>query len=58
MKCPQTKFHAHTMRGPKLLAQKRQNLSLGLISLAAYFFSLYWYFIETTTTAIDVLLQD
>jgi len=38
MKCPQTIFHAHTMRGPKLLAQKRQNLSLGLISLAAYLF--------------------
>jgi len=34
-----------------------QNLSLGQTFLATQFFSLYRYFIETTTTDIDVLLQ-
>jgi len=34
-----------------------QNLSLGQNFLAAEFFSLHRYFIETATTDIDVLLQ-
>jgi len=44
-------------------SKKRQNLSLGQnLSLsqnflAAQFFSLYRYFIETTTTDIDMLLE-
>jgi len=64
MKRPQTKFHAHTMRESEVIRSKKsqnlssgQNLSLGQNFLAADFFSLYRYFIETTTTYIDMLLQ-
>ena len=64
MKCPQTKFHAHIMKDSQVTrSKKRQNLSLGQnLSLsqnflAAQFFSLYRYFIETTTTDIDMLLE-
>jgi len=39
------------------LVKKSQNLSLGQNFLAAQFFSLYRYFIESTTTDTDVLLQ-
>ena len=60
MKCPQTKFHAHTMRESQVLRSKKrqnsslgQNLSLGQTFLAAQFVYLYWYSIETTTTGID-----
>jgi len=58
MKRPQTKFNAHTMRESQVIRSKKsQNLSLGQNFLAAEFFSLHWYFIETTTTDIDKLLQ-
>ena len=42
---------------PKLLGQKHPNFSLGQKFLAAEFFPLHRYFIETTTTEIDMLLQ-
>jgi len=58
MKRPQTKFHAHTMRKFQVIRSKRsQNLSLGQNFVAAEFFSPHRYFIETTTTDIDMLLQ-
>ena len=64
MKCPQTKFQAHTVSEYQVFRSKRcqnfslgQNLSLGKTFLASPFFSLYQYFIETTTTDIDLLLQ-
>jgi len=58
MKRPQTKFHAHTMRESQVIRSKKsQNSSLGQNFLAAEFISLHRYFIETTTTDIDMLLQ-
>jgi len=42
---------------PSYYVKKSQNLSLGQNFLAAEFFSLHRYFIETTTTYIDMLLQ-
>jgi len=52
MKRPQTKFHAHTMRECQVIRSKKVK-----IYLAAHFFSLYRYFIETATTDSDMLLQ-
>jgi len=47
-----TKFNAHTMRESQAIRSKTsQNF------LAAEFFSLHQYFVETTTTDIDMLLQ-
>jgi len=64
MKRPQIKFHVHTIRESyKLLGQKSQNLSLGQnlfagqTYLAAHFFPLHQYFIETTTTDIVMLVD-
>jgi len=58
MKRPQTKFHADTMRESQVIRSKKsQNLSLGQNFIAAEFFSFHRYFIETTTTDIDVLLE-
>jgi len=66
MKRPHTSFHAHTMRVSHVLfGQKKsqnlslhQNLWLGQTFLAGWSsFSLYRYFIETTTTDIDMRLQ-
>ena len=58
MKRPKTKFHAHTMRESQVIRSKKsQNLSLGQNFLEAEFFSLRRYFIETTTTDINMLLQ-
>jgi len=56
MKHPQTKFHTHTTATPKLLGKKSQNFSLGQVTCNAVF-SLHRYFIETTTTVIDILQQ-
>jgi len=43
---------------PKLFGREKvKNLSLGQNFLAAQFLSLHWYFVETTTTDIDMLLQ-
>jgi len=64
MKRPQTKFHAHTLRESHVITSKKsqnlssgQSLSLGQTFFAAQFFSLYRYFIETTTIDIDILLE-
>jgi len=64
MKRPQIKFHAHTMKGSQVIRSKKsqnvslgQNLSLGQNFLSAELFPLHRYFIETTTTDIDMLLQ-
>jgi len=64
MKRPQYKFHTHTIKKSQVIRSKKtQNLSLdqslllGQNFLAAQFFSLYRYFIETATTDSDTLLQ-
>jgi len=63
MKHPQTKFHVHTMRESQVIRSKIQNLSLvqnlslGQTFLAAQFFSLHRYSIETTTIDLDMILQ-
>jgi len=57
MKRPQTKFHAHTIRESQVIRSKKsQNLSLGQNFLAAQFFSVYRYFMETATTDSDMML--
>jgi len=48
MKRPQTKFHAHTMRESQVIRSKFS---------CRWVFSLHRYFIENTTTDIDMLLQ-
>jgi len=53
MKRPQTTFHAHTMRESKIIRSKKSKFIVVSTSLAAHFF-LCQYFIETTTTDIDV----
>ena len=63
IKRPQTKFHAHTMRESQVIRSKkskfiiRSKFIVGSTSLAAQFFSLHRYFIETRTTNIDMFLQ-
>jgi len=57
MKRPQTKFHAHTIRESQVIRSKKsQNLSLGQNFLAAQFFSVYRYFMETATTDSYMML--
>jgi len=57
MKRPQTKFHAHTMRESQVIKSKKLKIyRLVKIFLQQSFF-LHRYFIETTTTAFDMLLQ-
>jgi len=63
MKCPQTKFHAHSMRESQVIRSKKVKIYHQVkicrwvkLFLQHSFFSLYRYFIETTTTDIDMLL--
>jgi len=51
MKHPQTKFHAHTMRESQVITSKKVKIFL------QQFFFLHQYFIETTATDSDMLLQ-
>jgi len=62
MKRPQTKFHAHTMRGSQVTRSKKVKIIRSKFIVRSKFscskvFSLHRYFIETTTTDIDMLLQ-
>jgi len=54
MKRPQTKFHAHTMRESQVI---RSKFIVGSNFSCSTVFSLHRYFIETTTTDLDMLLQ-
>jgi len=63
MKRPQTKFHTHTMRESQVIGSKkskfiiRSKFILRSNFFAAQYFSLYRYYIETTTTDIDMHLR-
>jgi len=58
MKRPETKFHAHAMRESQVTRSKKVKIYRWVkLFLQRCFFSLYWYFIETTTTDIDMLSQ-
>jgi len=62
MKPPQTEFHAHTMRESQLIRSKKSKFIIrSKFIVGSTFcitvFSLYSYFIETTTTDIDMFLQ-
>jgi len=60
MKCPQTKFHAPTMRESQVIGQKNSKFIIrSKIIVRSKFscsrvFSLHRFFIEYTTTDIDV----
>jgi len=61
MKCPQTKFHTHTMRESEVIRSKKsQNFLLGQNFLAAEFFLslsiLYWNYNNTNNSRSDKLV--
>jgi len=61
MKRPQTKFHAHTMRESQVIRSKKSKFIIRSKFIVrskfscSTVFSLHRYFIETTTTDIDML---
>jgi len=61
MKSPQTKFHAHTTRESQLIRSKKTKFNIRSKFIVRWnfscstFLSLHRYFIETTTTDIDML---
>ena len=57
MKRPQTKIHDHTMRESQVIRSKKSKFIVRSNLSSSTFFSLRRYFIETTTTDIDMLLQ-
>jgi len=57
MKRPQTQFHAHTTREAHVIKSKKAKICRWLNFSCSTSFSLYRYFIETTTADIDMLLQ-
>jgi len=63
MKHPQTKFHAHSMRGSQVIRSRksqfiiRSKFIVGSKLSCNTVFSPYLYFIETATTNIDMLLE-
>ena len=64
MKRPQPKFHPHTMKESQVIRSKNVKIYHWVkiyrwvkLFLQHSFFSFYRYFIETTTTDMDLLLQ-
>jgi len=57
MKRPRTKFHTDTMSGSKAIRSKKPKFIVRFKLSCSIAFSLYPYFIKSTTTDIDMLLQ-